>query len=169
MKRFMIISLLALVAALSACDNNSGINEDKTDFESVKEIVVGDDKTIETYEVSDASVAENVKKINALAIVEESVNPGLKMLKIEVPINEEPDDKAEEFFEDVEDIIKRCMLQDTTDYDFYYFSTSTNGAVEITVAFKRVDGKLVLESVNGIGELYKNAPEIAAQESELFR
>ena len=169
MKKFMIISVLALTAALSACGNNSAVNNNETDFEAVKDIVVGDDKTIETYEVSDASVVEKIKKINTLAVVEESINPGLKMLKVELPINEEPDDKAEEFFEDVEDIIQKCKLQDTTDYDFFYFSTSANGAVEITAAFKRVDGKLVLESVNGIGELYKNAPEIAAKESELFR
>ena len=169
MKKIMIISILSLAALLTACGNKSIEIEDKTDFAEVEKVVVGEEKTMETYEVASSDLTEKIKKINTLAIVEESLNPGLKMLKVELPIDEEPDEKAEEFFEEVEEIVKKCNLQDGYDYDFYYFSTSQDGAVQITAAFKRLDGKLVLESVNGIDDKYKNAPEIAARESKLFR
>lgn len=169
MRKIMIISLLSLSVLLTACGNKLSVIDGNTDFGEIEEVVAGTDKTIDTNEVISSDLSGKIKQINPLAVVEESLNPGLKMVKIELPINEEPDDKAEEFFDEVEEIVNKCNFKNSSDYDFYYFSTSKDGAVEITAAFKRLDGKFILESVNGIGELYKNAPEIAAGESELFR
>ncbi len=166
MKKIMIISALAIAAVLTACSNN---NAPVQSGEPVNETVTGQTEDVLTTEVSDSSLSEKIKRINHQASVEQSVNPGMTMLKVELPINEEPDDKAEEFFEEVEEIVEDCKLYNNSNFDFFYFSTSKNGEVEITVSFKRVDGKFVLESVNGIAEQYKNAAAIAAEESELFR
>ena len=171
MKKFLVILMAAVaVLAMSGCkkDDNTAVQEPAQLPEEIAEALTGE--TTEGVVVGDVlsgTMTDAVLKINDKAVVQQSVNLGSKMLKIELPLSDEK--LPDTFFRQVKSVIDKCKLQDNAEYDYFYFSTSKDGAVQIVSTFKRENDSFVLDAVTGIADEYKDAPDRAAKISSIFK
>lgn len=156
------------VFAMSGCKKDDNVQEEtKIPAEIVESLTGETTEGVLVGDVLSGTISDAVLKINNKAVVQQSINPGSKMLKIELPLDDEK--LPDTFFRQVKSVIDKCKLKDNAEYDYFYFSTSKDGAVQIVASFKREDGSFVLDTVTGVAEEYKDAADRAAKISSIFK
>ncbi len=174
MKKLFIILAATIALALSACSGGNDTEElstpapDPTVAPEIEESVTGEQTNIETEEVADTELSSKIKEVNSGAVVTESVNVGLKMLSVNLPI-ETSDSLPEEFLSQVEKIVETSGIADAGDYDFYYFSVGTPNNVIVCVTFNKADGGIVLDKLTAVDKSYEAGLAAAAEGKELFQ
>ncbi len=168
-KTLLILTALMLMASVSACKDKTEVPRDSVTISGdIKHVVEDETKNeIEMADVSDNDLSQKIAKYNKDAVVQQTVNPGMKMLKVELPMDEA--NLPETFFGQVDKIVKSADLKSNKNFDYFYFSTSKDGKVQISVAFKAENDKFVLDSITGVGEEYENVADTAAKISSLFK
>ena len=129
--------------------------------------MTGDNKEIETYETS-GELADVIKSVNSGAQVRQTDNPGLKMLSVELPIDNE-DKLSEEFVSQVEKIITKTKLDQNTDYNYFYFSSSKDDSVLVYASFKNEDGTFKADKSAAVDGKYSDSLAKAMEKSDLFK
>ena len=170
MKKILIMIALFSVFTLVGCgQNKNGAEEQKNNLsQEEQQALTGETELYETVEIQGTDLANKVKQVNKDAKIEETINPGMSMLKVELPL-EKNADLPKSFFKQVSTIVDKCGLKKNENFDYFYFSSSDENGVLVTVSFKFDNGSFVVDSILGISEEYKNAPEVAAGVSALFK
>lgn len=174
MKKIICISAIILAISAAGCstskqDNNAGETPAPTIPAKIAEQTAGESQTIETAELEDNELSSKIKKVNENAVVSTSINPGMKMLSIDLPIDASDDKLPSEFIGQVERIVESAGLQENKDFDYFYFCTGADNKVYISASFNRTDNGLVLDKLNAVEEAYSAGTSAAAAKSKLFK
>lgn len=167
-----IVCLCGVLAILLSCGcrkKSENLGEKKFEpTEKMEEAVSGNDKTLPLVDVTENDLVDKIKSVNKDAEISKSSQSGMKMLKVDLPVQKD-EDFMRNFFTQVSKIVKNTNLEKNSDYDYFYFSSSDESGVLVAAAFNKKDGKLKLDSVVGIPEEYKSAAEEASKVSDIFK
>ncbi len=169
MKKIILLCAISAALMISGCGKKDSEmrEENPTIPAKIAEQMTGDNKEIETYETS-GELADVIKSVNSGAQVRQTDNPGLKMLSVELPIDNE-DKLSEEFVSQVEKIITKTKLDQNTDYNYFYFSSSKDDSVLVYASFKNEDGTFKADKSAAVDGKYSDSLAKAVEKSDMFK
>ncbi|MBP3359717.1 MAG: hypothetical protein J6N52_02595 [Clostridia bacterium] len=174
MKKIICISGIVLALTAAGCSfskQDAQVTETPapTIPAKIAEQAAGEAQTVETAELEDNELSEKIKNVNKNAGISTSVNPGMKMLSIDLPIEAEDEKLPAEFIGQVERIVESAGLRENKDFDYFYFCTGADNKVYISASFNRTDNGLVLDKLNAVEDTYSAGTSAAAAKSKLFK
>ena len=172
MKKIILLTGIIFTMLLSGCgkDNaDSGNSPEPSEVaipSEVADIVNEGEHEKETVLTTNTDLVSSVQKVNEKAVVEETEEPGLKMLSVSLPITSK--NIAKDFVAQVTKIVKNCDLQNAGDYSYYYFCAKNDDDILMVATFNEVEGVIKVDEVKAIDSQYSSELEKAAKESDVF-
>ncbi len=175
MKKIILLTGIILTMLLCGCGKDNTSSEDNQNAtepsavaipSEVAGVINEGEHEKETVLTTNTELVSAVQKINEKAVVEETEEPGLKMLSISLPIASK--NIAKDFVSQVTNIVQNCDLQNAGDYSYYYFCVKNDDEILMVATFNDVEGAIKLAEVKAIDSQYSSELEKAVKGSDLF-